>query len=197
MSQYYPPLSQDVMEAQPPGGQVFAPARILQEGGLDELIVLGATGTVPIAPTVVSYTVNPDNTYVGSTGYMGPELSQGHLIAPNEMDVLFLNQQGEDVSPSVITYAVGPVNNAGVFLPIGTTTRIPLEMRTGRFRPNFQIGDDWYTGNYQVAWTYQMNATDTPITYTVPFVVMTWGIVDNNASSGGSLGMQATIIVSN
>lgn len=59
-------------------------------------------------------------------------------------------------SPYWIRYQVGYVpDDISRFYRIGIQYRLPDELDTGLFRPNFIIGDDWGPGNYQIRWLYK------------------------------------------
>jgi hypothetical protein len=115
--------------------------------------------------------------FFGSALYQVPAFKQGHRIGDGDLDAAFMTMDGDDLSPHYIAYQVGEASGQN-FHPIGSDHRIPVEMRTGRFRPNFQIGDSWRTGYYEVRWTYQMSNGDAPQMGSSFFIVSTSGIYD-------------------
>ena len=124
----------------------------------------------------------------------GPTFVQGFRMQGDVLDILFLNKEGEDVSPFAVTYALGTASPYD-FNPIGSPERKPLMPRIGRYRPNFMVGDDWYTGAYECRWSIIINEGDAPAYRSVPFNVCTAGTSDISARSMGVFDMSATVFV--
>jgi hypothetical protein len=126
---------------------------------------------------------------------VGATLTQGQRVENGDLDFLLVYPStGQRYSPYAITYSVGFVSmDDGSYHPMGRTDRTPLELRTGRFRPYFQIGDKWFTGSYLIVWSYQVSGGD-PLTVTpVPFTVLSRGIYNNVASGLGVFDLPATL----
>jgi len=126
----------------------------------------------------------------------GSSVVQGQRIEDGVLDVLFVDTSTENFfTPWSITYSVGFLSqDDGSYHPVENLQRIPLEMRVGRLRPNFSVGDKWFTGNYQVVWTYVVNEGDPESTRSVPFTVTTAGIYDRHPSSLGVYDITATLV---
>lgn len=59
-------------------------------------------------------------------------------------------------SPYWIRYDIGFIYSiTNEFYPVGAVNRIPDELSTGIFRPNFIVGDDWDPGIYEIRWHYK------------------------------------------
>jgi hypothetical protein len=124
-----------------------------------------------------------------------PVFKHGHLIQNGDLDAVFLNSEKNHFSPYSISYAVGAMSDDGNFRGIGSSERIPVEMRTGRYRPNFQIGDTWFTGSYEIRWTLVVNNGDESITRSVPFTVASGGINNVSASTLGTYDLGAAVFI--
>lgn len=127
------------------------------------------------------------------TGYT---VSQGQRIEDGVLDVLFVDTATNNFfTPWAITYSVGFISqDDGSYHPVGSTQRIPLEMRTGRLRPNFFVGDNWFTGDYAVVWTYVVNNGGPEYTRTTLFTVTTAGIYDRHPRGLGVYDITATLV---
>jgi len=124
-----------------------------------------------------------------------PSFTQGHLIQNGDLDAVFLNSQGRYFSPFQISYSVGAMSDDGNYRPMGSEERIPVEMRTGRYRPNFQIGDTWFTGSYEIRWSVTVSEGEEPFIRSVPFSVLTAGTHDVNPSSLGTYDLGAAVFI--
>lgn len=122
-------------------------------------------------------------------------LSQGAVITDSDLNVVFCNSEMLDFSPYYIRYAVGFLSEDGQSHFYGSDTREPLKLREGRFRPNFQVGDNWFTGSHVLVWSYKVTAESELYTRTVPFTVTSAGIVGKAPLASGSLDVCATVII--
>lgn len=61
-------------------------------------------------------------------------------------------------SPYSLSYEIGFLNYDGRILRVGPLNRIPYNIRTGVYRADFIVGDDWATGTYQITWKYKISA---------------------------------------
>jgi hypothetical protein len=121
---------------------------------------------------------------------------QGYRLGNSDLNILFFDSQGRSISPYSVSYEVGYITEAdNKFHRVGIANRIPIEIRTGRFRPNFQVGDKWNTGNYEIRWNYQVTNGGAVETISVPFLVITKGIYDFTATDIGVFNLQATVVV--
>jgi len=96
-------------------------------------------------------------------------------------------------SPYWVRYELGRSHeNNLAFEPFGSLFRIPEEISTGTFRPNFIIGYDWYIGLYKIRWKIK-KTSDSNIEYIdVPFRVTTEGIYNQTGPVfGGFLDLPA------
>lgn len=125
-------------------------------------------------------------------------LCQGQVIGDTALNVLFFDEQGRSVTPFFISYKVGFLSGEEPMQElhlIGSENRRPLEMRTGLIRPNFQVGDKWYTGDYCLIWVYRVNEDDDLQERKIPFKVITTGIYDVKPSPSSTNDIQATVII--
>ena len=125
----------------------------------------------------------------------GVKLPHGAKVVPGVLDVVFMDSQGEYLSPSRVTYYVAAVSASGTEQMIGIPDRRPLEVRIGRFSPNMFIGDKWFTGTYHLNWNYQINATDPVSSRKIEFEVVSSGIYDVRLVGLGLFNVKATVIV--
>ena len=109
--------------------------------------------------------------------------------------LVFCNPEMLDFSPYSVSYAVGFLSDDGQYHFYGSVSREPLKIREGRFRPNFQVGDNWFLGSHVIVWHYQVTADSDQLTREVPFIVTTAGISGRTALPTGSLDISATVIV--
>lgn len=98
-------------------------------------------------------------------------------------------------SPYWVRYEIGirQESNSSYF-PIGSIFRIPDEISTGIYRPNFIIGSDWNTGDYIIRWKYKKSAGSVIEYAEVAFKVVTEGIKDfSEEVIGGYLDLPADL----
>ena len=82
-------------------------------------------------------------------------------------------------SPYWVRYELGRIQESNLsYFPLGSLFRIPDELETGTFRPNFIIGHDWKTGLYKIRWKFKKTAYSDIEYVEVPFMVVTEGIYD-------------------
>lgn len=95
-------------------------------------------------------------------------------------DVSYLyNGLTQKYSPYWVRYEVGRIQESNLaYFPLGSLFRIPYEIETGIFRPNFIIGRDWKTGLYKIRWKYKKTAYSDVEYKEVPFIITTEGIYD-------------------
>lgn len=127
--------------------------------------------------------------------YSGVKIPQGAVITPGVLDVVFMDTEGNYVSPSEITYDVLAIDDAGAEHLIGKEGRTPVSVRTGRFSPNLQVGNKWLTGQYVLNWKYRVNSLDDISTRRISFEVVSSGIYDVRMVGLGLFNMKATVFV--
>ena len=125
----------------------------------------------------------------------GVKLPQGAKVDPGVLDIVFMDAQGDYVSPSSIFYAVCALDDFGYEHVIGIEDRLPLNVRTGRFSPNFIIGVKWYTGNYRLRWSYKISTLDTVLVRNIDFEVVSSGVYDVRMVGLGLFNIRATVLV--
>jgi len=82
---------------------------------------------------------------------------------------------GNYYSPYWVRYGIGYTED-GHYHEFGARYRIPVEIKTGYFRPNFIVGEDWAVGKYEIRWKYK-NYENSEIEYrSVEFEVCSSGI---------------------
>ena len=128
-----------------------------------------------------------------------PAFEQGYILTNNDLQVHFYNAGGQSMTPLKVSYAVGFLSGGApdqVYHTIGSITRIPIEMRTGLFRPNLMIGDTWVTGGpYQILWSYQVSEDSEVLTKGVEFSVVTAGIYDSLPITTEYHDIAATVVI--
>jgi hypothetical protein len=100
-------------------------------------------------------------------------------------------------SPYWVRYELGRYQESNnSYYPQGSLFRIPYEISTGTFRPNFIIGPDWGTGNYVIRWKFKKSAESVIEYVDVPFKVISDGISDySEGILGGYLDLPAHVNV--
>jgi hypothetical protein len=127
-----------------------------------------------------------------------PVFEQGYTLENTDLVIKFFNADGMAMSPFYLTYSVGFLSGEApdqVYHVMGNDQRLPLEMRTGMYRPNLQIGDTWFTGLYQILVTYQVDEGSAPLTKNVEFIVTTAGIYDKVPLANEYYDIAATVII--
>lgn len=82
-------------------------------------------------------------------------------------------------SPYWIRYQIGVVpDDIQRFYRIGRRYRLPDELDTGLFRPNFIVGDTWGPGSYQIRWLYKVYENSDVQEEFVGFQVVSAGVFD-------------------
>jgi len=112
---------------------------------------------------------------------------QGYRLGDDDLiktfyrnSVYYSNSTGNFYSPYWISYEVGRFReDLNSYDPIGSLFRIPIELDTGVFRPNFIIGDKWDTGVYELKWKFKVSANAAEEKESVMFEVITEGILDS------------------
>lgn len=125
----------------------------------------------------------------------GVKVPQGAVISPGVLDVVFMNAEGNYISPYELSYSISAISGNGAEVYIGSRTRRPYEVRTGRFSPNMQIGDTWFTGTYSINWAYKIKGTDTVSIRSIGFEVVSAGVYDVRLVGLGLFNVKATVIV--
>jgi len=83
-------------------------------------------------------------------------------------------------SPYWVRYELGELQDiTNAYYPMGSIYRLPDEVSTGVYRPNFIIGHDWKTGTYRLVWKYKKEVLSPVERLYVDFRVVTSGIYDN------------------
>lgn len=124
-----------------------------------------------------------------------PVLKHGMFLTDADLNIAFRDTSQAPFSPYDVSYAVGFFFPEGeVFNPIGYTERVPLKMREGLFRPNFIVGDSWFTGRYAIRWEYQVRAEDAPRTVDTLFWVKSAGVSDKRIASP-YMDLAATVVI--
>lgn len=77
-------------------------------------------------------------------------------------------------SPYSLSYEIGFLNYDGRVLRVGPLNRIPYNIRTGVYRADFIVGDDWATGIYQITWKYKISANSDTQETTQQFEVLNY-----------------------
>lgn len=144
---------------------------------------------------MLTYVPSLSASFLDSGSSASCTLMQGAVLSDSDLNVVFINNDGLDFSPFSLAYSVGFFSEDSSFHTVGSTSRIPLKLREGRFRPNFQVGDTWYTGNYQIVWSYRVTASSEVKTRETPFTVVTAGLYDNKPLPVGYQDVSATIII--
>ena len=100
-------------------------------------------------------------------------------------------------SPYWVRYELGRLQESNnSYYPLGNQFRIPEELSTGTYRPNFIIGHDWNTGQYVIRWKFKKSAAANIEYVEVPFMVVTDGIYDYSEEIlGGYLDLPADLKV--
>lgn len=90
------------------------------------------------------------------------EFYQGYRLKDDDLeisfwayDVYYPGSYGNYYSPYWIRYGLGYINENDHYHEIGPRYRIPEELKTGYFRPNFIIGEKWPLGTYEIRWKYK------------------------------------------
>lgn len=162
----------------------------------------GATGFPTDSAELYPESAGSTGSY-SEQGYSNPEglevpvFLQGEKIGPSDLNVVFLDQSGNAISPFSLTYEVGFLTGQGLadLHTIGSDTRIPASVRTGVFHPNFQIGDKWFTGEYLVLWKYRVSEESEEETKETLFYVETAGMEDKKPLEDNFHDVQATVVV--
>jgi len=98
-------------------------------------------------------------------------------------------------SPYWVRYEIGQVQEDNLsYYPKGSLFRLPVEVETGIFRPNFIIGPDWDVGLYKIRWKYKKSA-GTNVEYAdISFYIATGGLYDYSKKMlGGFLDLPADL----
>lgn len=90
---------------------------------------------------------------------------QGYRLERDDLNIAFWSNSvyypvgiSNAYSPYWIRYDVSWVDpSSGVPQRIGSLNRRAEELRTGLFRANFIIADDWPTGTYRLRWKYRVS----------------------------------------
>ena len=98
-------------------------------------------------------------------------------------------------SPYWMRYGLGYINDNDHYHEIGPRYRIPEELKTGVYRPNFIVGEKWPVGTYEIRWKYRIHA-DSPIVYqSVRFTVTTAGIYNQPGNYPDYINLQGMMQV--
>jgi hypothetical protein len=92
---------------------------------------------------------------------------QGHRLTQDELSLNIYSRYNHSspyqtfpCTPYYVAYDIGFIHaTTGQFVPIGKTKRSPRHISTGRFCPNFILGEDWKPGTYEIKW--YISATET------------------------------------
>jgi len=106
---------------------------------------------------------------------------QGYRLQQEDLNYSFYFYR-YPYSPFWVRYGLGYINPDGTYHEFGTRYRLPDELQTGLFRPNFAIGDDWYVGTYEVRWKYQIRENSAILIDSVQFQVTTAGIYNTTGN---------------
>jgi len=124
-----------------------------------------------------------------------PILKHGMFLTDGDLNIVFRNSMQDPFSPYDISYAVGFFFPEGDdFYPLGFAERVPLKLREGRFRPNFIVGDTWYTGRYAIRWKYRVHQEETPREVDTLFWVKSAGASDRKITSP-YMDIRATVVI--
>jgi hypothetical protein len=140
----------------------------------------------------------PLSTAVLSTGssHTGVKIPQGGSIEPGVLDVVFMDAEGNYVSPFEVTYMVCAVDEKGREHVLGRPDRVPLSVRTGRFSPNLTIGETWLTGPYRIKWLYRISSDELTFAQRViDFDVVSSGLYDVRMVGLGLFNIKASVFV--
>lgn len=111
---------------------------------------------------------------------------QGHRLQDTDLNTEFWSQSyfnpngySNPYSPCWIRYGLGYIHpDTGIYYEFGARYRLPIELRTGVFRPNFIIDEKAPTGTYEIRWKYR-NFENSDIEFRkVHFQVISAGIYD-------------------
>ena len=125
----------------------------------------------------------------------GVNLPQGAKVEPGILDVVFMDTIGNYVSPYILLYTVYAIDAFGYEHLVGEPDRMPLSVRTGRFSPNFIIGEKWKTGTYRIKWCYFLSSTDSELFRDIDFEVVSSGVYDVRMVGLGLFNIKATVLV--
>ena len=145
----------------------------------------------------VQYTPPLDSTLLlTGTAPSGVKIPQGGFIEPGVLDVVFMDADGNYVSPSEVLYTVCAVDPFGVEHVIGRPDRSPASVRTGRFSPNLKVGENWLTGTYRLKWLYKVSSADESFSLRIiDFEVVSSGLYDVRMVGLGLFNMKASVFV--
>lgn len=111
-------------------------------------------------------------------------LPREYRLQDDDLNIQFLGRYNNNqplitdfYSPSWVRYSVGRIDSdTGDFIPVGSTFRIPVELKTGVYRPNFVIKESWLPGDYEMRWFYKVMESSDMEEVVVPFSVLFDGI---------------------
>lgn len=98
-------------------------------------------------------------------------------------------------SPFWVRYGIGYVDGIGHYHEFGERYRMPVELQTGLFHPNFIIGSDWGTGIYEIRWKYRISDGDDIQVMKVQFYVESAGTYDRPGTYTDCLDLTGAMIV--
>lgn len=89
--------------------------------------------------------------------YQGYRLTQTDLTTEfYRQNLLYPPPLYYQYSPYWVRYALGYIApDTGIYYRVGPAQRLPDELQTGLYRPNFIIWEDWYPGVYEIRWLYR------------------------------------------
>lgn len=130
------------------------------------------------------------------------EFYQGYRLLDTDLitsfwayPVYYPSIYGNFYSPYWVRYGLGYIDDHGHYHEFGSRYRIPIELETGYYRPNFIIGDTWATGTYEVRWKYRVYQNSDIEYRSVQFKVLSSGIHDQPGDYPDYLDLPASMQV--
>lgn len=130
-------------------------------------------------------------------------LVQGSRIGKDSLNFLIYGRYKSDqpdvtfpYTPAWIKYDVGfihPVTNQ--FMNIGSRNRLPNFLDTGKFQPNFIVGDDWKPGIYEVRWHYRVTESSVTNMTSVQFSIVASGMAQPQLVMENHVDIRAYLIL--
>jgi len=108
---------------------------------------------------------------------MSASFIQGQALEDSDLNVYFY-RDNLAFSPFFIKYELGYLRSNNFYEKLGYGERTPRELNTGRFAPNFLIGDKWKTGYYRIVWKYRVSEASELLEKYLDFKVCTEGIYE-------------------
>lgn len=109
---------------------------------------------------------------------------QGYRLQTGDLNTHFI-AQGVSYPPGM-AYAYSPYSvsyeiayyhpDEARYLRIGPLNRIPENIRTGLYRANFIVGEDWTPGTYRITWKYHVSETSDEETIEEEFEIVSRGV---------------------